>query len=111
MKVSEKGEEVPHCPSKGGPSPTRRRKLLKECLLMISSLDPRATANSTMVPRWLQLRSASWETGPPTTMGTEISPTLAEAHQWKPRGGLTGKGCRTGCASCPEVAFKPVAAM
>lgn len=52
-------EEVPDCPSEGGSSPTRKRKLLKECLLMTSSFDPRATANSTMVPRWLQLRSAS----------------------------------------------------
>lgn len=52
-------EEVSDCSSKGGASPTRKRKLLNECLLMTSSLDPRATVNSTMVPRWLQLRSAS----------------------------------------------------
>lgn len=54
-------EEVLDCPSKGMPLPTRKRKLLNECLLITSNLDPRATANSTMVPRWLQLRSASWQ--------------------------------------------------
>lgn len=110
----ESEEEVPDCPSKGGSSPTRKRKLLNECLLMTSSLDPRATANSTMVPRWLQLCSASWQkAGPPGWINevTGIRPTYGPTNESPDEGQYEMKGRCTCCASCPEVAFKPVAAM
>lgn len=77
-------KEAPNCPRKGGSSPTRKRKLLNECLLMTSSLDPRATANSTMVPRWPQLCSASWQRASPpgrVNEGTGIRPTYGPAKE------------------------------
>lgn len=46
----------PHLPRA---SPTRRRKELKECRLMPSSLLIRAVLNSTMMPMWACCRSRS----------------------------------------------------
>lgn len=48
-------------PSSWAHSPTRSLKLLKECLLMPSSLPIRAMANSTMFPIWACCFSLSWK--------------------------------------------------